>query len=187
MDAFIYISVFAVAALCAVFARLRFLAFRGQSVEDYDGLGPIFDLREQLDGPLLCDGVIFGPTGRVTSRFHAKMQGEWDGDKGLLHEEFQYDSGAEQVRAWHIRRESSARFTTWADDVIGVGVGRNAGPAVRLAYRIVLPDDAGGHKLDVVDWMYLNRDGSIINRSQFRKYGLMVAELIATIRKDPRP
>jgi hypothetical protein len=39
--------------------------------------------------------------------------------------------------------------------------------------------------LDVTDWMYLMENGTIINRSQFRKWGVKVAELIATMRPAP--
>ncbi|MBJ3764117.1 DUF3833 family protein [Maribius pontilimi] len=184
MDIFIYISVLTSALLCAVIVRVRILSFAGQKVQDYEGLGPVFDLPTHLDGALICDGVIFGPTGRVTSRFNARMIGTWEGDTGTLHEEFTYDSGAQQTRAWHLEVKGPNRFVARADDVIGIGVGRNAGPAVRLSYRIVLPQDSGGHKLDVIDWMYLDTGGNIINRSQFFKYGFKVAELIATIRKD---
>ena len=37
--------------------------------------------------------------------------------------------------------------------------------------------------LDVVDWMYLTPNGTIINRSQFRKFGIKVAELFCTMRR----
>jgi hypothetical protein len=57
-----------------------------------------------------------------------------------------------------------------------------AGSAVQLCYKIQLPRDAGGHVLDTVDWMYLTPNGTIINRSQFRKFGIQVAELVATMR-----
>ncbi|MEM7321134.1 MAG: DUF3833 family protein, partial [Pseudomonadota bacterium] len=32
------------------------------------------------------------------------------------------------------------------------------------------------------DWMYLAPNGTIVNRSQFRKFGIQVAELVATMR-----
>jgi hypothetical protein len=51
-----------------------------------------------------------------------------------------------------------------------------------LNYRIRLTPEAGGHVLDTVDWMYLTANGTIMNRSQFRKYGIKVAELVATMR-----
>ena len=43
----------------------------------------------------------------------------------------------------------------------------------------------GGHVLNVVDWMYLMENGTIMNRSQFTKFGITVAELVATMRPNP--
>ncbi len=59
-----------------------------------------FDLRQHLNGPILCEGVIYGPTGRVTSRFVADMEAKWEGNVGVMTEEFPYDSGATQTREW---------------------------------------------------------------------------------------
>ena len=67
-------------------------------------------------------------------------------------------------------------------DLVGVGRGRQAGHGVLLNYKIRLPESSGGHVLDAVDWMYLMENGTIINRSQFRKFGIKVAELVATMR-----
>ena len=62
--------------------------------------------------------------------------------------------------------------------------GRRAeGPGVQLKYRIKLDKESGGHELNVIDWMYLMENGTIINRSQFSKFGIKVAELVATMRK----
>ena len=36
--------------------------------------------------------------------------------------------------------------------------------------------------LTTTDWMYLGPNGAIVNRSQFRKFGLKVGELVATMR-----
>jgi hypothetical protein len=163
-------------------AHARYLGFRGQEIRDWKGRGPEFDIRRHLAGPILCEGVIYGPTGRVTSRFIADMQGDWDGNKGILAERFRYDSGATQNRAWRLTVANDGAIRAEADDVVGAGTGRQEGAAVRLDYRIRLPDDAGGHVLSVTDWMYLMENGTIINRSQFRKWGIKVAELVATMR-----
>ena len=66
---------------------------------------------------------------------------------------------------------------------MGVGTGQQTGPGVLLKYRIKLPEESGGHVLDATDWMYLVDNGTIMNRSQFRKYGFKVAELVATMRR----
>lgn len=170
------------ATLFVVLMRRHFATFRAQTPGEYEHLGPEFDISRHLKGELHCDGVIFGPMGRVVSRFTATMTGTWDGQRGVLAERFHYDSGAVQERAWHLEMGEGGRFTARADDVPDIGRGRQAGPTVCLKYDIRLGPGAGGHLLSVVDWMYLVEDGTIINRSQFRKFGILVVELVATIR-----
>ncbi|MEO1536886.1 MAG: DUF3833 family protein [Pseudomonadota bacterium] len=159
--------------------------FLAQTPDDY-GDGPEFDIREVLNGPLRCDGIIYGPTGRVASRFTAKFDAEWDGNSGVMREHFFYDSGSEQHREWRLAVGEDGRITADADDLVGSGGGSQHGSGVRLAYRIKLPEGGGGHELDVVDWMYLLENGTIMNRSQFRKFGLKVGELVATMRPETK-
>ena len=159
----------------------RRASFLAQTPDDY-ATGPSFDLRQHLNGPIACDGIIYGPTGRVSSRFTADFHATWDGNAGRMTEHFRYDSGTVQDRLWHLTLDDAGNITAQADDLVGTGTGRQSGSGVRLAYRIKLPESAGGHVLDVVDWMYLLDNGTIMNRSQFRKYGIQVAELVATMR-----
>lgn len=165
--------------------RARFLGFRAQRPEDMAGKGPAFDLKRHLSGPILCEGVIYGPTGRVSSRFVADMEGTWDGDTGVLAETFRYDTGRTQARRWTLALSPDGTIRATAPDVVGTGMGRVAGAGVLLTYRIKLEPEAGGHVLDVTDWMYLMDNGAIMNRSQFRKFGVVVAELVATLRPAP--
>lgn len=165
--------------------RSHFMGFRSQKPADLAGRGPDFDLRTHLSGPILCEGVIYGPTGRVTSRFVADMHGEWDGNTGTLRETFRYDSGVVQDRCWTLRLGNDGQIVATAPDVVGQGSGMTEGPAVQMRYRIKLDDAAGGHVLSVTDWMYLMENGTIMNRSQFTKFGITVAELVATMRRKP--
>lgn len=176
-------------ALMAALAALRgrLWSFRAQTPADLAGKAPTFDIRRYLSGPILCEGVIFGPTGRVASRFVADMLGTWDGDTGTLTERFRYDTGRLQSRAWTLELAPGGAIRATAPDIIGTGIGKAEGAGVRLCYRIRLDAAAGGHVLDVIDWMYLMENGTIMNRSQFRKFGILVAELIATLRPAPGP
>lgn len=182
MELFFGFTLGAAVILAAVWARVRYLGFVGQHPDDYRNTSQTFDIRKHLNGPILCEGVIFGPTGRVTSRFVADFNASWDGDKGTMTERFRYDSGAVQNREWRLTLQPDGRIQAEADDLVGTGQGRQSGSGVLLSYRIQLPESAGGHVLDTVDWMYLVENGTIINRSQFRKYGFKVAELVATMR-----
>jgi len=182
MDILLGILIGFLIVFAAIFARSRFLDFLAQSPQDYTNNTPDFDIREQLSGPIACEGVIYGPTGRVTSRFIAEFHGEWHGNEGRMTEHFRYDSGAVQDREWRLSLSETGRIRAEASDLVGVGTGQQMGSGVCLNYTIRLPESAGGHALDVVDWMYLVENGTIINRSQFRKFGIKVGELVATMR-----
>lgn len=183
MDALLYIILGAGLLAGFNWVWVRKWDFPAQRPEDYADQGPKFDLREHLKGPLLCEGVIYGPTGRVSSRFVADFDVTWNGNKGVMAEHFRYDSGETQNREWRLTLAEDGTVKAEADDLVGTGTGRAAGPGFQLNYRIKLPEKSGGHVLDTTDWMYVVENGAIINRSQFRKYGIKVAELVATMRR----
>lgn len=163
----------------------RYFGFASQRPADWKGKGPAFDPQRDLAGAIVCEGVIYGPFGRVTSRFVAEMQGDWQGNRGVLRESFRYDNGEVQLREWQLLIREDGTLEAKAADVPGTAQGCISGPTVQMLYDIRLPKSAGGHVLSVVDWMYLAENGTIINRSQFRKFGIKVAELVATMRRVP--
>jgi hypothetical protein len=169
--------------LALLLVKPRLVGFRAQRPADYSGGSPEFDIRTHLRGPILCEGVIYGPTGRVASRFVADMEARWDGNVGTVTEAFLYDSGTTQSREWRLLLGNDGAIRAEADDLVGTGRGQQSGPAAVLSYRIRLPESSGGHVLDATDWMYLMENGAIVNRSQFRKFGIKVAELVATMRR----
>jgi hypothetical protein len=177
------VLILAVAALAIVLAQRIAFSFMAQRPADYTGTTPVFDVRRHLGGQMLSEGIIYGPTGRVTTRFVAEMDGRW-GDDGTatLAETFRYASGTTQQREWRITMRPDGSFTATADDIIGEAVGEPSGATLRMRYRIRLPESAGGWVMDVTDWLYLSENGVILNRSQFRKFGIKLAELVATIR-----
>lgn len=182
MDILICILFGLVLAVGLTVLRRRYAGFYGQTPEDYEDGFPNFDLRTHLNGDMICEGMIFGPLGRMTSTFTAEFHIQWDGDRGVMDEMFHYNDGSTQQRQWVITLGPNGSFRTEAEDVPKGGRGTQAGPAVEMLYAIRLPESAGSHVLDAVDWMYLAPNGAIINRSQFRKFGVKVAELVATIR-----
>lgn len=175
------LTLLAVLAILAI--APRFVGFRSQRPAHFAGQTPAFDPRTHLSGPILCEGMITGPFGRVTSRFVARMEGVWDGNRGTLSESFRYDNGEVQRREWRLIIGNDGTLRAEADDVVGTGTGQIAGPAVQMLYKLRLPQSAGGHVLKVTDWMILAENGTILNRSQFTKFGIPVAQLFATMRK----
>ncbi len=175
------------AALMAalIWLKTQRLAFRAQMPENYEATQPQADIKSALAGPMDAEGMIFDFRGRMTSRFTAKMDMQWNGASGVMDEAFTYSTGRSHNRQWRVSVGNDGTFRAEADDIIGVAEGVQSGATLRMKYRIRLPKEAGGHVLDVIDWMYLVENGSILNRSEFRKFGVKVAELIATFRPAP--
>lgn len=168
--------------LLLILARDMFFSFRAQSPQSYADSGPDFILNQHLSGRIQADGLIYGPNGEMTNSFVAEMIGSWDGDSGTLTERFTYSNGKTQERKWYLTMDSPTTFTARADDIVGLGKGEVSGSTVRLSYDIILPEDSGGHTLSATDWMYLTESGTIMNKSEMRKFGIKVAELLATMR-----
>ena len=171
----------AVTVVALLLLRRRLASFMAQTPQDYAD-GPLFNMRDVFNGPIECEGVIYGPTGRVTSRFEADFVASWEGNIGTVREEFRYDSGTVQHREWTFTLGNDGSIAAEAADVVGTGTGMQRGSAVQLNYNIRLTEEAGGHVLSTTDWMYLTPNGNVMNRSQFRKFGIKVAELVATMR-----
>ena len=182
MDGILFFVIGAFVVAGFMWAKSRYADFLAQAPADYTGQAGEFDVRRVLNGPMICEGVIYGPTGRVTSRFAADFDISWDDTTGVMNETFRYDDGSVQERAWNLTLTDAQNFEARATDVVGVGSGVQSGDAVQLRYKFRLPESSGGHVLDTVDWMYLAPNGTVIDRSQFRWFGIKVAELVAVIR-----
>jgi len=182
MNSLLYILLGAALVLALNVLRGRYASFVAQKPSDYLNGTEMFDLRQHMNGPITCEGVIYGPFGRVSSRFVGAFECSWVGNQGVMSEEFRYDDGSVQNRRWSLKIDEHGAIKATAPDVVGEGEGHQVGSSVQLKYRLRLPESAGGHVLNTVDWMYLAPNGSIVNRSQFRKFGIQVAELVAIMR-----
>lgn len=172
-------------AVAFLLLRHHVMGFWGQLPAQYEKGTQDLDIREVLNGKMVCDGIIYGPFGRVVSRFNAVMDASWTGNDGVIDEVFTYDSQNTQTRRWVLAVKDDGTISMTATDVIGQGKGQQQGDAVGFRYTFQLPESAGGHALKARDWLYLTPDGTVMNRSQMRKFGILVLELIAVIRPAP--
>ena len=65
MTVLTYILIGAALTAATMLLKSRYVSFWAQKSDDYAD-GPIFDIRERFNGPIVCEGVIYGPTGRVS-------------------------------------------------------------------------------------------------------------------------
>jgi hypothetical protein len=154
---------------------------------DYAAQRPALDLRRYFDGPLTAHGLFTDRAGKVVRRFDVAMTGRWNGDEGVLEEDFVYSDGQRERRVWRIRRLADengiARYTGTADDVIGVATGRAAGNALQWAYTLRLMVDGKAIDVQFDDWMFLMNDRVMLNKAVMSKFGIRLGEVTLVFTK----
>lgn len=163
---------------------LMLSACMGQTLNHYDNTQPKLDIKEYFNGPIKAWGIIQDWRGHVVSRFDVEMVGTWDGNNGVLEEDFRYYDGSTQQRTWKIVKLEDGRYEGTAGDIIGTAEGDASGYAVNWAYWMDVPRGDSTIKLRFDDWMYQMNDGVLINRSYLKKFGLTVAELTLFMQKQ---
>lgn len=154
-------------------------------VTDYAGEQPALDLRAFFDGRVEGHGLFTDRSGKVVKRFVVLMDCRWDGDAGVLDEDFTYSDGSRQRRVWRVRKLADGRFTGEADDVIGQAQGRSAGNAIHWTYTLALPVDGRTWQVQMDDWMFLMEGGVLLNRTAMRKFGIHLGDVTLSFRKRP--
>lgn len=153
----------------------------------YADMQPALNMQAYFNGPIKAWGIVQDWKGEVVSRFDVVMVGRWEGDKGVLEEDFTYYDGKTQRRVWHIEKTGDASYTGRAEDILDKATGEVRGNAMRWRYRMDLPVGGSTYRITFDDWMWQMNDGVLINRSYLKKFGITVAELTLFMQKqEPR-
>lgn len=152
-------------------------------VSRYANEQPRLDLRRYFDGRVDAWGMVTDRSGAIVRRFTVRMDCRWQGDEGVLDEDFSFSDGERQRRVWRITRTGPDRFVGRADDVVGEARGEQAGNAFRWRYTLALPVSGRVWDVQFDDWMVLVDDHVLLNRARMSKFGIHVGEVTLAFRK----
>jgi len=169
--------------LYILIASFSLLACSNQSLSDYQGTAPQFDVKSFFNGPLQAKGIVLDRSGTVTRRFSVKMLGRWQQNQGKLEEWFVFDDGEKSERTWIINKLEDGRYTGRAGDIVGEAQGESAGFALHWDYQLNLLVDDSSYRVTFDDWLYQIDQQVVINRSYIKKWGFTVGEVILVISK----
>ena len=173
--------------LYAVAFTLGLAGCAAGGVEQYRAERPALDLPTYLNGTLDAWGIFQGRSGEVKKRFHVVIDASWNGDTGVLDEQFTWSDGTTSRRVWTLTRQPDGTFRGTADDVVGEALGEVAGNALRWRYVLALPVDGKVFNVDFDDWMFLMDDKVMLNRSYMSKWGVDLGEVTLTFVKRSAP
>lgn len=176
--------------LIGVVFSMGLMSCTSLSPATYQSETPRLSLESYFNGPLEAHGMVSDRSGKVTRRFVVKLVGRWQGDEGVLEEDFVWSDGEIQRRVWKLKRVGEGRYEGRADDVEGVAIGEVAGNAFRMKYVLQVPVGTGEkrkvYSINVDDWMYLIDERVMLNRSVMSKFGFKVGEVTLSFLK-PSP
>jgi len=152
-------------------------------IEDYQGEQPQLKLEQFFNGELVAYGMVQDYSGKVIQRFTADLQGSWNGNQGVLDEQFYYADGTTQERIWRITKTAENTYEGRADDVADVAVGTTAGNVLNWSYTLIIQRDGEPFEVQLDDWLYLVDEDNMINRTAMYKYGIEVGQITLYIGK----
>jgi hypothetical protein len=161
----------------AAAAALTLAGCAGPQIADHANDKPVLDLRQYFNGTLDAYGVFTDRSGKVVRRFTVVMRCSWNGEEGVLDEDFVYADGTTQKRIWRLKHLGNGRYEGRADDVVGVAQGQPAGNAFRWGYTLALPVDGKVWEVQFDDWMYLMDERVMLNKAAMSKFGIHLGEV----------
>jgi len=148
-----------------------------QSIGDYALERPQLDLKTYFNGTLDAHGVFTDRAGKVVRRFTVVMRCSWQGDEGVLDEDFLYSDGTREKRIWRLTSLGNGRYSGRADDVVGIAQGEQQGNAFHWTYTLSLPVDGKVYDVQFDDWMYLVDERVMLNKATMSKFGIRLGEV----------
>ena len=171
------------AAMLAAAALLAGCA--APEVTEYAREQPVLDMRAYFNGRVDGWGLFTDRGGKVVKRFTVAMDCRWNGDEGVLDEDFTYSDGSKQRRIWRVRKLADGRYVGWADDVVGEATGQAAGNTLRWNYTLALPVDGRTWHVQMDDWMHLVDSEVLLNRTAMSKFGVHLGDVTLSFRRRP--
>jgi hypothetical protein len=171
------------AAMLAAAALLAGCA--APEVTEYAREQPVLDMRAYFNGRVDGWGLFTDRSGKVVKRFTVAMDCRWNGDEGVLDEDFTYSDGTKQRRIWRVRKLADGRYVGRADDVVGEASGQASGNTLRWNYTLALPVQGRTWHVQMDDWMHLVDSEVLLNRTAMSKFGVHLGDVTLSFRRRP--
>ena len=146
------------------------------------------NMEEFFDGELVAYGQFQDILGTVRRSFVVTIDGDWDGERLRLVEDFVYEDGATEQRVWTLRKTGPDSWIGTAPGVIGEAVGREEDNRFNWQYTIDLPIPSADGTVETMrvtfdDWMWLLSEDRLLNRAYVKRYGLDIGDVIISFEK----
>jgi len=149
----------------------------------YETKSPTLTIEDFFSGHVTGYGMVQNRAGEVRQRFVVEMHGQWQGNTGILNEDFVFDDGHTQKRQWTFTRINDHEFKGTAADVTGEAHCEQFGNAIHMKYVLQIPVGKKTYNIHMNDWLYAVDKKVVLNRTNMTKFGFTVGSITATFLK----
>ena len=171
--------------LVAVIGVLTLAGCSEMRVEDFATGTPTFKPEEYFQGRTKAWGFFQDRFGTIRRQFVVEIDGSMENGTLVLDESFDYADGEKAKRVWRITPLGNGEYEGTAGDVIGVAKGRAAGNALNFVYEMDLPIQGSVWRVHFDDWMLLQDEDVMVNKSTITKFGIALGEVFLFFRRMP--
>ena len=172
------------------FAFLALAACTGKPSFDDPSLSDRkLNMEEFFDGELVAYGQFQDVLGTVRRSFVVDIEGDWDGERLRLVEDFVYEDGSTEQRIWTLTKTGPDSWVGTAPGVIGQATGQEQDNRFNWKYEIDLPvpsADGTSETLRVTfdDWMWLQSDDRLLNIAYMKRFGIDIGQVVISFEKQ---
>lgn len=153
-------------------------------VRDYRDNVPAFNIFEYFKGETTGWGIVQDRKGKLLRQFVVKIDGNIsESGELILDEDFVWNDGEIQKRIWTISSDGEHMLSGTADDVVGMASGESYGNALNWKYYLDVNVDDSTYTLYLDDWMFLQPDNILINKTAMSKFGFHVGDITIVFNK----
>lgn len=157
------------------------------SNRSFTGREPPLRVEEYFAGHTRAVGIFQDRSGNLRRQFQLEAQGSFDGEALTLNETFTYDDGETQQRVWTIRPTGDHSYVATTEGLFGTANGRADRNTFHMDYDIALEFGARRLTVHFSDWMFLQPDGTLLNRADVTKFGILIGQVTCAFRRVEIP
>jgi hypothetical protein len=145
-----------------------------------------FRLEHHLLGETRVWGLVHDRFGRLRREFSGSMHGETRDRTLILREELRFPDGGSERRVWRLLAKGESDYRGQVEGAARDVIGRAAGFSVNLRYRLPIRIAGRDWPVDFDDWMFLQPDGTVLDRAEMRLFGFRLGTVTALFSRNDR-
>lgn len=143
-------------------------------------------IEEYFAGHTRARGLFEDRFGNVRREFGIDIDGEWDGRRLVLTENFTYADGERETRVWTFDKTAPDAYVASAGGVVGEAAGQRTGNALRWEYDFDLPVGDRTWRVKFDDRMFLLDNAVLVSKANVTRWGIRIGTVFISFRKSTR-